>query len=163
MSENNHMVKVSEMLVSDAPSVRSTTEGSTVTTSELGSAFSSNLGPKPKLLVVKPEAPRSQTYPVDGEWSWEFSMGRTYSGQWVSQKMEGEGQMTWPNGQIYVGQFMDNKKHGLGRFSWPDGRSYQGQWVLGKQHGIGTYTDAEGREWTGKWENGKKGAQDDQP
>lgn len=163
-----HTCKAQSVFAQDAASMTSTAEGSRIETeSDLASSFVSFNRKHQGLATVspglRPEAPRSQIYPTDGEWSWEFSAGNVFSGQWRSQKMWGEGQMTWPNGQTYVGTFRANKKHGFGKFSWPDGRSYEGQWEGGKQHGKGTYTDSEGREWTGFWEHGKKAAENHEP
>lgn len=43
-------------------------------------------------------------------------------------------------GKTYEGQYKNDHKNGIGIFKWKDGRSYRGQWANGVQHGFGIFT-----------------------
>ena len=47
---------------------------------------------------------------------------------------------TYSSGNIYEGQWKDNKQHGVGTMHWfARGEVYSGEWVNGHQHGNGTH------------------------
>ena len=53
--------------------------------------------------------------------------------------MSGFGKYIWKDGRSYEGQYLTDKKHGYGVYKWPDGRTYAGYWKEGKQHGLGEF------------------------
>lgn len=69
--------------------------------------------------------------------------------------MAGIGVYRWVDGRTYNGEFQSDRKHGYGVYTWPDGRQYSGYWVEGKQHGLGIYqVPAEKKIKHGLWEGG---------
>ena len=61
-----------------------------------------------------------------------WSDGKKYTGEWLNNKMHGHGHLIWPDGKEYIGEFAEDKRHGNGKFKWKDGREYNGQWLKGK-------------------------------
>jgi hypothetical protein len=46
--------------------------------------------------------------------------------------MHGRGLFKWPDGRTYEGEYISDKKEGHGIFLWPDNRKYDGYWMRGK-------------------------------
>jgi len=53
--------------------------------------------------------------------------------------LHGVGVYTWPDGKSYSGQYDTDRKHGYGTYILKDGRKYEGWWMNGKQQGLGTF------------------------
>jgi hypothetical protein len=72
--------------------------------------------------------------------------------------MHGTGVFTWPDGRSYTGEYASDKKHGEGTFVWPDGKIYEGEWKHGKQDGIGYFTPAQSKVGPrkGEWVEGRR-------
>ena len=74
--------------------------------------------------------------------------------------MHGYGKYVWTDGKTYEGQFNSDKKHGYGIYTWPDGRLYKGYWRNGKQHGLAEYCLKTGSNSVqsryGLWEVGQR-------
>ncbi|RZF32994.1 hypothetical protein LSTR_LSTR008707 [Laodelphax striatellus] len=78
----------------------------------------------------------------------------TYSGRWVSGKLEGKGRLDWPDGKLYVGAFRCSQPHGHGRMHTPSLCEYDGQWRDGLQNGYGCTKYNNGDVYEGYYKDG---------
>lgn len=78
----------------------------------------------------------------------------TYSGRWVSGKLEGKGRLDWPDGKLYVGAFRCSQPHGHGRMHTPNLCEYDGQWRDGLQNGYGCTKYNNGDVYEGYYKDG---------
>ena len=84
-----------------------------------------------------------------------YDSGKSYEGQWQSDKKNGQGVEYYQNGSYYKGFFKDGKYENNGIFTWGSGEYYEGEWHSGQKHGKGTWRSLKGDEYSGEWRDGK--------
>ena len=101
----------------------------------------------------------------------QSSLYKSYSGDYVSDKMTGHGTLIQKKGDKYIGSFKDGVYQGEGTMYYADGTSKSGYWedhkfvgksknnygcILGNcSDGFGTYTWENGGKYVGYWKDGK--------
>ncbi len=83
-----------------------------------------------------------------------YGDGGEYTGEMKSGGRHGKGKMSFADGRKYEGEWSADLMNGQGVMTWTDGRKYDGQWLDGLQHGKGTLTAADGTSKSGNWEDG---------
>lgn len=78
----------------------------------------------------------------------------SYVGSFHEDLFDGDGTFTFSSGCTYSGMWKDGKYCGQGKYQWPDGTSYEGEFVNNVPHGQGTFTDCNSRLWSGNFHNG---------
>lgn len=51
----------------------------------------------------------------------------------MNNNIEGDGTYSWSDGRSFTGQWKLNKMHGRGVFTWSDGRRYEGEYFEDKK------------------------------
>ena len=101
----------------------------------------------------------------DGDGTFTYLDGSSYTGAWVSNQPHGSGTWTEHEGKkdaagmwmkTYVGDFVNGQPHGTGTMTNWDGSTYVGAWENGKGHGAGKYTFANGDSFDGTYDEWKK-------
>ena len=89
---------------------------------------------------------------LDGEGTFEFDTGESYTGAWDNHNMNGEGTLTSTLG-TYKGNFVNSERSGKGVFTWSDGAEYNGEWLSDKMNGKGKVTTKSGIVYDGTFNN----------
>lgn len=108
----------------------------------------------------------------DGNGTYKFDNGDTYTGAWLQGARTGYGRYDWADGSYYVGNFVNNILEGEGEYHGADGDIMKGTFKNGNlaektstttgctlgdcQNGNGTYKFDNGDSYTGTWVNGKR-------
>ncbi|XP_054282375.1 alsin [Macrosteles quadrilineatus] len=106
---------------------------------------------KTKLNKLQAPSARSATYTFTKHITYKDA---TYTGRWVTAKMEGQGRLQWADGKVYTGQFHCNLPHGSGRLETPGVSVYEGQWKDGLQNGLGSTKYENGDVYEGYYKDG---------
>ncbi|KAG8246923.1 agglutinin-like protein 2 [Homalodisca vitripennis] len=106
---------------------------------------------KTKLNKLQAPSARTATYTFSKHTTYKDA---TYTGRWLSGKMEGQGRLEWADGRVYTGQFHANLPHGVGRLESPGVSVYDGQWKDGLQNGLGSTRYENGDLYEGYYKDG---------
>jgi hypothetical protein len=113
---------------------------------------------------------------MEGMGEFTFYDGRTYTGEWLSNRQHGAGVAKYApytrpanaihnvlggkaaagKGAVYEGEWRDGKYHGRGVLTSVNGTKYDGDWIEGVKHGHGVQTYASGQEYEGGFEWGQR-------
>lgn len=91
----------------------------------------------------------------NGEGTYIWSSGTTYTGEWKNGKQHGKGKTTWSDGEWYEGGYNMGERTGWGEFRWKDKTWYRGRFLNGRMNGYGEYHFASGTTYTGQIRLGK--------
>ena len=95
---------------------------------------------------------------VNGEGTFVFSTGHTYTGAFKNGKRNGDGVLLMPGNRKIVGVW-ENNELVRGTYSKPDGTTYEGQWRFRERNGQGTLTFPDGRKYTGAFKSDRRHGQ----
>ena len=94
---------------------------------------------------------------MDGVGIFKWASGRMYVGEWVADLKDGIGILSFKGGNEYSGEFVGDKRQGYGYYQWADNRKFKGWWFENKQHGLGVYFSPESTSAKfGIWQLGKR-------
>lgn len=98
------------------------------------------------------------------------SQYKSYTGDYVMDKLTGKGILIYKNGKKYIGEFLNNYFNGEGTMYYTDGTSKSGTWENDKfiksneiktgcvsgncNNGFGTYVSKKGNKYVGTFKNG---------
>lgn len=69
--------------------------------------------------------------------------------------LNGDGSFVWISGSSYTGNWLDGEMSGFGTYLWSTGKKYVGEWLNGKMNGKGVFTQENGKVIEGNWLNGE--------
>tara|TARA_B110000238_G_C16124552_1_gene438626 strand:- start:739 stop:1824 length:1086 start_codon:yes stop_codon:yes gene_type:complete len=69
--------------------------------------------------------------------------------------LNGNGSFMWASGSSYSGNWIDGEMSGFGTYVWSTGRKYVGEWLIGKMNGEGVLTEENGKVVKGDWLDGE--------
>ena len=91
----------------------------------------------------------------NGQGTYTFADGATYTGEYKDDRFNGQGTITYADGIAYTGEFKHGEFNGQGTATHPDGTTYTGAFKDDQPNGQGTITYPDGGKRTGEWKDGK--------
>ena len=67
----------------------------------------------------------------------------------------GDGSFMWKSGSSYTGNWLNGKMSGFGTYVWSTGKKYVGEWLNGERNGEGVLTEENGKVIKGNWLDGE--------